>query len=313
MSDMPDPSDQTVEAGDAGAVKDPTSRQESRSGETPWQRGWRRYRRHVLAMTGLITLSLLVVISVSAPLLAPYSPFEINLRDRAQPPNMTHWLGTDTTGRDAWARVSLAGRVSLSVGLVAASIATLVGTLIGSIAGYFGGRVDTVLMRITDVVMTFPALVVIIALVSVFGPSIYNTMIGIGMLTWPTTARLVRGEFLTLRESAFVEAAQGLGASDIRIIFKHTLPNAIGPVVVAATFGVASAILLEAGLSFLGLGVQPPTPSWGNMLRDAQSLTILETMPWLWVPPGVMIIMAVLSINFIGDGLRDAIDPRSQL
>ena len=291
----------------------PPRGERGRASESPWRRGWRRYRRHRLAMFGLVVLSLLVLLAVFAPLASPYSPYALNLADRAQSPNLNHWLGTDNTGRDTWARVILAGRVSLSVGLVAVSIATGVGTLIGSIAGFFGGRTDAALMRVTDVVMTFPALVVIIALVSVFGPSIYNTMIGIGLLTWPTIARLVRGEFLTLREQPFVEAAKGLGARSPRLIFRHVLPNALGPIVVAATFGVASAILLEAGLSFLGLGVQPPTPSWGNMLRDAQSLTVLETMPWLWVPPGVMIVAAVLSINFIGDGLRDAVDPRSKL
>ena len=291
----------------------PLRGERGRASESPWRRGWRRYRRHRLAMFGLVVLSLLVLLAVFAPLVSPYSPYALNLADRAQSPSLNHWLGTDNTGRDTWARVILAGRVSLSVGLVAVSIATGVGTLIGSVAGFFGGRTDAALMRVTDVVMTFPALVVIIALVSVFGPSIYNTMIGIGLLTWPTIARLVRGEFLTLREQPFVEAAKGLGATSPRLIFRHVLPNALGPIVVAATFGVASAILLEAGLSFLGLGVQPPTPSWGNMLRDAQSLTVLETMPWLWVPPGVMIVAAVLSINFIGDGLRDAVDPRSKL
>ena len=227
-------------------------RGQSVAGESPWRRGWRRYRRHRLAMLGAVALSLLVLLAVFAPLVSPYSPYALNLPDRAQAPSAKHWLGTDNTGRDTWARTILAGRVSLSVGLVAVSIATLVGTLVGSVAGFFGGRTDALLMRVTDVVMTFPALIVIIALVSVFGPSIYNTMIGIGLLTWPTTARLVRGEFLTLREQPFVEAAKGLGATPLRLIFRHVLPNALGPIVVAATFGVASAILLEAGLSFLG-------------------------------------------------------------
>lgn len=282
-------------------------------GESPWARAWSRFRRHRLAMLGLVVLTVLVVLAVFAPIVSPYSPYKLNLPDRASPPSLKHWLGTDGTGRDIWARVLLGGRVSLSVGLVAVSISTIIGTVLGGLAGYYGGTMDSVIMRLTDTVMSFPALVIIITLVAIVGPSVYNTMLAIGLLSWPSIARIVRGQFLYIREQPFVEAAQCLGVRPRRIIFSHILPNAIGPLVVAATFGVATAILMEAGLSFLGLGVQPPTPSWGGMLHDAQTMTILERMPWMWVPPGVMIVLAVLSINFIGDGLRDALDPRAIL
>lgn len=210
-------------------------------------------------------------------------------------------------------RVLYAGRISLSVGLVSVSISMFIGIIIGSIAGYAGGKVDMTLMRLTDVFMTFPSLVIIITVAAAMGPSVYNAMLVIGLLTWPSIARLVRGQFLTLREQQFVRAARSIGVAKGQIVFKHIFPNTISSIAVAITIGVASAILLEASLSFLGLGVQAPTPSWGNMLRDAQSLNILEGMPWIWLPPGLMIALAVLSINFIGDGLRDALDPRSIL
>jgi peptide/nickel transport system permease protein len=199
------------------------------------------------------------------------------------------------------------------VGLVAVSISMIVGGIIGSVAGFVGGKTDMLLMRLTDMVMTFPSLVVIIVVAAAMGPSVYNAMIVIGLLTWPSIARLVRSQFLTLREQQFVLAARSIGVSRRDIAFKHIFPNTVSTIAVAVTIGVASVILLEASLSFLGLGVQAPTPSWGNMLRDAQSLNILEAMPWIWLPPGIMIALAVVSINFIGDGLRDALDPRSNL
>jgi peptide/nickel transport system permease protein len=208
-----------------------------------------------------------------------------------------------------FSRLLYAGRVSLAVGIVAVSIYTAIGVVRGVLAGYYGGWVDSTIMRLCDVVLSFPTLIIIITLASVLGPSIYNLMLAIGLLGWPPIARLLRGQLLSLRTTEFVVAARAAGCSDKRLIFRHLLPNAMAPVLVAATFGIAYAILIEAGLSFLGLGVQPPTPSWGNMLTDAQSLTVLESMPWLWLPPGLMIALSVLSINFIGDGLRDALDP----
>jgi peptide/nickel transport system permease protein len=281
--------------------------------ESLWTKARKRFFRHKLAMFGLITLFVLIFISIAAPLLTPYSPIAIDLRAIRKPPSAEHWLGTDGTGRDVLTRIFYAGRISLSVGLVSVSISMFIGIIIGSIAGYKGGKVDMSLMRLTDMFMTFPSLVIIITVAAAMGPSVYNAMIVIGLLTWPSIARLVRGQFLTLREQQFVRAARSIGVSDLEIVFKHVFPNTISSIAVAVTFGVATAILLEASLSFLGLGVQAPTPSWGNMLRDAQSLNILEGMPWMWLPPGLMIALAVLSINFIGDGLRDALDPRSIL
>jgi peptide/nickel transport system permease protein len=255
----------------------------------------------------------MVLLAIFAPLIERYPPNEINLEAMSQPPSMEHWLGTDTTGRDLWSRLVHGARVSLSVGLVAVSISTLIGVVLGSLAGYGGGKIDMAIMRFTDMVMTFPSLVIIIAVVAALGPSIYNTMLVIGLLSWPAIARLVRGQFLSLREQQFVLAARSIGVAPAEIMFRHLFPNVLSAVIVAATFGVAVAILQEASLSFLGLGVQAPTPSWGNMLRDVQTLSILEGMPWLWLAPGIMIALAVLSINFIGDGLRDAFDPRSTL
>ncbi len=274
---------------------------------------WQRFRRHRLAMSGVVVLAILVAMAVFAPLLTTRTPFEIDLRARQVPPSLEYWLGTDRTGRDVWTRLLYGGRVSLTVGIVAVSISALIGIFIGSISGYFRGSVDMVLMRFTDMVMMFPSLVIIISLVAIMGPSIYNAMFAIGVLGWPGIARLVRGQFLVLRETEFTVAAQAIGAPPSRVVLRHLLPNTVGTIAVAVTFAVGHAILLEAALSFLGLGVQAPTPSWGGMLRDAQTLSTLETQPWMWVPPGMMIILAVLSINFIGDGLRDALDPRLRL
>ncbi len=270
----------------------------------------RRFLRNRLSMLGLVMIVVLMFLAVFAPLLSSYDPHKVALEMRNQPPSPTNWLGTDGNGRDVWTRLIYGGRVSLSVGIVAVSISTVIGVLVGCAAGFFGGLVDMALMRMTDVVMSFPMLIVIISFVAITGPSIYNSMIAIGILGWPTMARLVRGQFLYLRQVEFVTAAVALGARSPRLIFKHILPNTVGSIVVAVTFAVSDAILLEAALSFLGLGVQIPTPSWGNMLRDAQTLSILENRPWMWVPPGLAIMLAVLSINFIGDGLRDALDPR---
>ncbi len=270
---------------------------------------WNRFRRHRLAMVGGTMLLLLTLAAVAAPLLVAHEPNAVDLSAYRKPPSADHPLGTDSAGRDVLSRLLYAGRVSLSVGIVAVAIYTAIGVILGGIAGFYGRWSDAVIMRLADMVLSFPAIIVIITIVSVLGPSIYNVMLVIGLLGWPPIARLVRGDFLTLREREFVLASRAIGAHNRRIIFRHVLPNALAPVIVAATFGMAQAILLEAGLSFLGLGVQPPTASWGNMLTAAQSFTILEEMPWLWVPPGVMTALAVISINFVGDGLRDALDP----
>lgn len=271
---------------------------------------WQRFRRHRLATIGAAILLVLIVLAVAAPLIAPYDPYEIDLRAYRKPPSAAHWLGTDSSGRDVLSRVLYAGRISLSVGLVAVSIYIAIGVVLGGLAGFYGGWLDATIMRLADVVLAFPSLIIIITVVALIGPSVYNVMIVIGCLGWPPIARLVRGNVLSLRERDFVAAARASGAGGGRILSRHVLPNAVAPVIVAASFGMAQAILLEAALSFLGLGVQPPTPSWGNMLTDAQSFTVLEDMVWLWLPPGLMIALAVLAINFVGDGLRDALDPQ---
>ncbi len=270
---------------------------------------WQRFRRHRMAVVGLVVLLLLVVGAIGAPVIARKNPYKVDLSSYRKPPSRVHVLGTDAAGRDVFSRLLYAGRVSLSVGLVAVSIYTAIGMTLGALAGYFGGWVDGLVMRLADVFLSFPSLIIIITMVAVLGPSIYNVMLAIGLLGWPPIARLLRGDLLSLREREFVTASRAIGAPGWRIVTRHLLPNALAPIIVAATFGIANAILLEAGLSFLGLGVPPPTASWGNMLTDAQSLTVLESMLWLWIPPGVMIALAVLSINFIGDGLRDALDP----
>jgi peptide/nickel transport system permease protein len=274
---------------------------------------WSRFRRHRLALIGTVILSILTFLAVAAPIISPFDPNRTDISQYRKGPSREHPLGSDASGRDVLSRLLYAGRVSLSVGLVAVSIYAFIGIVLGAIAGFYGGKVDSVIMRAADVVLAFPSLIIIITIVSVLGPSIWNIMWVIGLLGWPPIARIVRAQFLSLREQEFVIASRASGASSGRMIFRHMLPNALAPVIVAATFGMANVILLEAGLSFLGLGVQPPTATWGNMLTEAQSLPVLQSMPWLWLPPGLMIALAVLSINFIGDGLRDAFDPHMQL
>lgn len=279
----------------------------------PRRQTLRLFVRHRLALFGVAVVLVLSLAAIFAPQIAPHDPNHVDLRAAEQGPSAKHLFGTDKNGRDILSRIIYGTRVSLSVGLISVSIYIIIGITLGAISGYYGGAVDSIIQRLTDTVMCFPGLIIIIAAVSLVGPSIYNIMIVIGLLSWPSICRLVRGEFLSLREKEFVTAARAIGARDRRIIFRHLLPNVIAPITVAATFGVAIAILTEAALSFLGLGVQPPTASWGNMITSAQSATVLQQMPWLWVPPGVMIAVSVLSINFIGDGLRDALDPRTKV
>ena len=272
---------------------------------------FRRFRRHRLAVLGAAVMLATVVCAVLAPVVASQDPNEVDLLAIRQPPSAAHWLGTDLIGRDVWSRVAYGGRTSLAVGLLAVGLYVLLGAVLGSLAGHFGGVVDQVIMRLADTVMSIPSLLMIIVFVSVVGPSLTSVIVVIGLLGWPGTCRLVRGQFLSLREEEFITAARIVGASDARIILRHTLPNVFGPLGVLATFGIANAILLEASLSFLGLGVRPPTPSWGGMLNEAQSPAVLAGLPWLWLSPGLAIAMTVLAVNFIGDGIRDAVDPRA--
>jgi len=248
-----------------------------------------------------------------APLVTPADPDRIDLKAIGKAPSLAHPLGTDLTGRDLWSRLVYGGRVSLSVGAVAVSIYVTLGVLLGSLAGYYGGRVDGWIMRFTEVVMAFPTLIILITIVAIVGPGLFNSMIAIGLIGWTGIARLVRGQILSLRAMDYVTAAQAVGSPQGRILRQHILPNVVAPIIVAATFGIAGAILTEAGLSFLGLGIKPPTPSWGNMINEAQQLTVIESKPWIWLGPGLMITLSVLAINFIGDGLRDALDPRMTL
>ncbi|MEA2510929.1 MAG: peptide/nickel transport system permease protein [Thermomicrobiales bacterium] len=273
----------------------------------------RRFRRHRLALAGLLIVTVIVLLAVLAPLAARQGPNEIDLRARNQGPSWSHWFGTDRTGRDTFARTIYAGRVSLAVGVVAVAISVAIGALLGALAGFFGGRVDSLVMRFTDVIMTFPPIVIILTVAALAGPGVRNTMLVIGLLNWPVPCRLVRAKFLAVREMDFVTAARALGAPTRRIITVHAFPNVIDVLVVYASLGIATAILLEAGLSFLGLGVQPPTPSWGNMLNPARNVSILEQYPWQWMPAGGAIILTVIAVNFVGDGLRDALDPRMKI
>lgn len=281
-----------------------------RSSQSLRRKAWKRFRRHKLAMFGLIILSLWSFLAVFAPVLDRYPPDAINLLNRNLPPSSFHWLGTDGVGRDVWSRVLHGGRISLIVAFTSVFMSTAIAIFLGALSGYLGGRVDLLIMRFTDVVMSVPPLVLLIALVSIVGPGLKNIILAIGLMRWPGPARIVRGQVLSFREQDFVAAAKSVGDSPLRIVFQHILPSALSPVIVSATLQVASAILLEASMSFLGLGIPPPTPSWGNMLQSARSIGILKSMPWLWLAPGLAIIICVLSVNFIGDGLRDALDPR---
>lgn len=282
-------------------------------GDTMLALAVRRFFKHRLGVIGAVTLLAITFMAIFAPYLTSYEPYKQDFRSRLQPPSAEHLLGTDRLGRDVFTRVIYAARVSLSVGVIAVAIQVAIGTAVGVISGYFQGRVDMILQRITDAMMCFPNLLIIITAVALIErPSVFHIMLIIGLLGWPGLARIVRAEVLSIRERSYVEAARALGISTGPLLLRHILPNIIGPIVVSASFGVASAIITETSLSFLGLGVQPPTPSWGEMLNAARSVSVLEGYLWLWVPPGLMIVLSVLSANFIGDALRDALDPKSQ-
>ncbi len=260
-------------------------------------------------MLGAAIVTAMFVMAVLAPWVGN-DPGAIKIADRLQGPNLQHWFGTDDLGRDVLARIFYGARISLLVGFVAVGIATLIGDGLGALAGYYGAWCDAVIMRFVDIMLCFPSFFLILAVIAFLEPSIWNIMIIIGLTSWMGVARLVRAEFLSLREREFVQAARALGASDSRVIFRHILPNALSPVLVSATLGVAGAILTESALSFLGIGVQPPTPSWGNMLIAGKQT--LGTAWWLSVFPGLAILFTVLGYNLLGEGIRDALDPRIQ-
>ena len=275
--------------------------------DTPLRRTIRRFRRHRLAVLGLGIVLVLIVLAVVGSEAAANKQ---NLAGANLPPSAAHWLGTDQIGRDVLSRTLVGGRVSLLVGLVSVFFSTSIGIVLGALAGYYR-RLDVVIMSAVAIVMSFPTIVLLLVAVALLGPGILNMMIMIGLLTWTYPCRIVRGQFLQLREADFVMAAQVMGVRDRAIVLRHILPNSLAPLLVYASLGVATVVLLEAGLSYLGLGVQPPTPSWGNMLNTARSLTTFERQPWEWVPPAILTVTFVLAVNFVGDGLRDAFDPRS--
>jgi len=268
----------------------------------------KRFVKNKLAVIGALSVITLSLLSALAPVIAPFEPTAIDIENVLSPPSLSHPFGTDELGRDVLSRMLWGGRVSLKVGFIAVGISIFIGTIIGSIAGFYGGKVDAVLMRFVDIMLAFPTFFLILAVISVLEPSLFTIMVVIGVMGWMDVARLVRAEFLTLKERDFVLAAKAIGASDIRLMFRHVLPNALSPVFVAAAFGIAGAILIESGLSFLGLGVQPPSPSWGNILTSGKDN--IEIAWWLSLFPGIAILITVLSYNLVGEGLRDALDPR---
>jgi len=279
---------------------------------SPRRAAVRRFLRYRLAIVGVIMLAIVILMAVFAPALTPWPPNWIDFSTGARkPPSPEHILGTDVSARDVWSRVLYGARTSIMVGFGAVALYLVIGTLFGLAAGFYGRLVDQGIMRFTDTLMAIPPLLLIIVFVSLVGPSILSVIAVIGLLGWPVTCRLVRGQLLVLRESEFITAARVVGVPDRTILFRHMLPNILGPLTVVATFGVATAVLLESSLSFLGLGVRPPEASWGNLITEAVSPVVLTQLPWQWVPAAIMITTTVLAVNFIGDGLRDALDPRA--
>jgi peptide/nickel transport system permease protein len=277
---------------------------------TPSKIVWNKFKKNKLAVFGIIILVLLILLSIIAPIISPFGRDTIDLLNIESAPSISHILGTDELGRDVFTRLIYGGQVSLSVGVLATIIKLVIGITLGSIAGYFGGITDKVIMRFVDIIMCFPFLVIAITIASILGPSIWNVMIIIGILGWTGIARIVRAEILSLKEREFIEAAKALGLDSKDIILKHVVHNIYAPIIVYGTLGIAQGILSEASLSFLGMGVKQPQPSWGNMLSAAQNMRVLQSEWWLWIPPGLLVFLTIISINFLGDGLRDAFDPK---
>lgn len=267
-----------------------------------------RLSRSPLAVFGLLVVAVLIFAAIFATQIAPYGQADMNLANRFMFPSSAHWFGTDEFGRDILSRIIFGARISLQVGLIAVGISLVCGGLLGAIAGYYGGRLDNVIMRAMDVLLAIPGTLLAIAIAASLGPGLYNLMIAVGISAVPSYARIVRGSVLTLQGQEFVEAARAVGSSDWRIIMKHIIPNSMAPIIVQSTLGVASAILNAAGLSFIGLGIQPPTPEWGAMLSGGRSY--IRDYPYMTLFPGLAIMITILALNFVGDGLRDALDPK---
>jgi peptide/nickel transport system permease protein len=270
---------------------------------------WRRFRRHKPALAGFVLFSVLGLSALFAPLLTHYAPNQQDLFNQFSPPSTTHWLGTDSLGEDVWSRLLYGGRVSLTIGILSAVISVLIGVVVGAIAGFYGKLADAVLMRFVDLLLAFPAIFLLLILFSIVQASAVSVILFLGLFGWLYLARIIRGEFLSLREKEFVESARAMGVSSLRIILRHMLPNVIAPIIVTFTLEVAYNMIAEATLDFLGYGVPPDTPTWGNMLTGAEDYYI--TVPLLAVFPGAALTLAILAINFLGDGLRDAFDPRA--
>ena len=274
---------------------------------------FRKFKNNKIAVIAVFIILILVLLSVCAPLLTDYTISETDLFNIKMAPNSEHILGTDELGRDVFTRLIYGGRVSIVVGVASMTLQLVIGVIMGAIAGYFGGIAEKIIMRIIDVIMCFPFFVIAISVAAVVGPGVKNLIIIIGFLMWPNIARIVRAEILSLKENDYIMAAKAMGLSSFEIIKSHILPNIMSPILVASTLAIANGILTEASLSFLGIGVKLPQPSWGNMLIAAQNIGTLQREWWLWIPAGSLIILMVLSINFVGDGLRDALDPKTRL
>ena len=271
---------------------------------------WTRLARDPRAVIGVGVVALIVLLAAAAPLVARHDPLAIDLMRQLRGPSAEHWLGTDVQGRDVWARLVFGARISLAVGLLSQGIALVLGVALGLVAGFYGKWIDEVVMRLADVTLAFPTLLLLVAMVAALQPSLGVVLVTIGVVGWAGMARLVRAQVLVVRQLEYVQALRALGARDFRIVMRHVLPNVVAPVVIASTLGVAGAIMAEAALSFLGLGVAPPTPSWGAMIAEGRDLTQLRNAPWTSLFPGLAIGAAVLGFNLLGDALRDAMDPR---
>jgi len=289
----------------------PINPRKKRKSLGPWQLAFKKLLKNKTAVFGMAVLTFMVLVAIFAPFIATHDPEKSNLSMTNKPPSKEHYLGTDGSGRDAFSRLVYGARISLIIGFSAMVFTIVIGVTLGSISGYYGGIIDSIIMRLTDVMLNFPFLLFVLLIVSILKK--VNMLIFVSVLalvSWPTITRLIRATFLSLREQEYIMSAQTLGLSDARIIFRHMLPNAMAPIIVNATLFMASMIITEAALSFIGFGIPQPAPSWGNMMSDALNVRVLRFQPWLWIPPGMAILLTVMSINFIGDGLRDALDPR---
>ncbi|WP_042225298.1 oligopeptide ABC transporter permease [Oceanobacillus manasiensis] len=280
--------------------------------QSPFKLARKRFLRNKLAIAGIAVLILFILAALFAPLLTQHDPTKGDLMLIEKPPSSEHLLGTDSSGRDNFARLIYGARISLTVGFSAMLFTLLIGVITGALAGYYGGKVDNLIMRAADLMLALPFLVLALTIIAILEKVTVGIFVAVIAITsWPTLTRIVRGAFLSLREQEFILGARAIGATDIRIIFKHFIPNAIGPIIVNATLLMATMIIVESALSFIGMGIPQPTPTWGNMISEAQNIRILRDHPEAWVPPGLAILLTVLAINFIGDGLRDTFDPKS--